>query len=149
MPIKFALARSYYGAGELKKAIATMDEVCKADPANVQNASLLANMLLEDGQIERGKALIDKLPAGSIDLDALLNAGIVMMNKKQPAAAIEYFTRAIAQDPKSHLGYFYRGLASIQMGKAKQGKPDLEKVLELAPESAEAKDAREYLKAIK
>jgi predicted Zn-dependent protease len=149
MPIKFALARSYYGAGDLKKAIAAMDEVCAADPANAQNASLLANMLLEDGQIDRGKEIIDKLPAGAVSLDSLLNAGIVLMNKKQPAAAAEYFTRAIAQDPKSHFGYYYRGLASIQMQKAKQGKPDLEKVLELAPDSAEAKDAREYLKSIK
>lgn len=149
MPIKLALSRAYYGAGELKKAIAALDEVYKADPTNAQEGALLASMLLEDGQLDRGKALIDKLPAGALSMDALLNTGIVLMNKKQPAAAIEYFTRAIAQDPKSHFGYYYRGLASIQMQKAKQGKPDFQKVLELAPDSAEAKDAREYLKAIK
>ena len=43
----------------------------------------------------------------------------------------------------------YRGLATIQMGKAKQAKPDLEKVIQLAPDSNEAKEAKEYLKSIK
>ena len=71
------------------------------------------------------------------------------MNKKQPAAAVEYFNKAVTQDPKSHLGYYYRGLALIQAQKPKQSKADFEKVLELAPDSPEAKDAKEYLKSIK
>ena len=46
MPIRFALARAYYGAGDLKKAVATMADVYTADPANARNAMLYANMLL-------------------------------------------------------------------------------------------------------
>ena len=61
--LKFALARAYYGAGDLKKAIVLLDEVYKSDPANAQNAMLLANMLLEDGQLDSGKKIIDTLPA--------------------------------------------------------------------------------------
>lgn len=150
MPLKFALARAYYGAAELKKAIAAMDEVYKADPSNAQNAMLFANMLLEDGQLDRGKGIIEKLPAEALtDPTAVINIGIVLMNKKQPAAAVEYFTKAIAIAPNSADGYYYRGLATIQMGKAKQAKSDLEKVVQLAPESDLAKDAKEYLKSIK
>jgi tetratricopeptide (TPR) repeat protein len=149
MPIKFALARAYYGDNQIKKAIATMDEVVKADPNNPQNAGLLANMLLEDGQMDRAKAIIDKLPEGSMDINTLLNAGIALMNKKQPGGAVPYFAKAIALDSKSHLGYYYRALAHIQENKGKDAKADLQKVLELAPESPEAKEAREYLKAIK
>lgn len=147
--LKFALARAYYGAGELKKAIALLDEVYKADPTNTQNAVLLANLLLEDKQLDRGKQIIDALPAGTLDLNTLLNTGIALMNKKQPAAAAQYFTKAIAMDANRYEGYYYRGLAFIQMNKAKQAKPDLEKVLALAPTSSEAKDAKEYLKNIK
>ena len=147
--LKFALARAYYGAGSLKKAIVLLDEAYKADP-QPQTGILLANMLIEDGQIEPGKAIMAKLPAGSItDPTAYVNMGIAAMNKKQPSAAHDYFTKAIDLDPKRYEGYYYRGLASIQMGKAKQARPDLEKVLELAPTSPEAKDAKEYLKAIK
>ncbi|HEY8132979.1 MAG TPA: tetratricopeptide repeat protein [Thermoanaerobaculia bacterium] len=147
--LKLALARAYYGAGELKKSIVLLDEAYKADPSNTQNAVLLANILLEDGQLERGKTIIDALPAGTLDMNSLLNTGIALMNKKQPAAAVEYFNRAIALDANKYDGYYYRGLALIQAGKAKQAKPDLEKVIQLAPDSNEAKEAKEYLKSIK
>lgn len=149
MPIKFALARAYWGDKQVKKAIGAMDEVVKADPANAQNSALLASMLLEDGQTDRAKEIIEKLPEDAVSTDMLLNSGITLMNKKQPAGAIAYFTKAIAKDPKSHLGYYYRGLAYLQENKAKEAKPDLQKVLELAPDSPEAKDAKEYVKSIK
>lgn len=149
MPIKFALARAYYGDNQLKKAIAEMDDVVKADPNNPQSSALLANMLLEDGQMDRAKEMIDKLPESAMDINTLLNAGIAMMNKKQPGAAVSYFAKAVAKEPQSHLGYYYRGLAYIQQSKAKEAKPDFLKVVELAPDSPEAKDAREYLKSIK
>ena len=150
MPLQLALARAYYGAGNLKKAIVAMDVVYKSDPADTQKALLYANMLLENGQLDAGKAIVDKLPVNALtDPMPIINIGIVMMNKKQPAAAGEYFTRALAIDPKSVDGYYYRGLASIQANKAKQAKPDLLKVIELAPGSDQAKDAKEYLKSIK
>jgi predicted Zn-dependent protease len=149
MPIRFALARAYYGAGDLKKAIAAMSDVYNADPANARNAMLYANMLLEDGQLEKGRAIVDKLPAESVDVTALTNIGIVLMNKKQPAAAREYFTKVIESSPKEAEGYYYRGLATIQAGKAKEAKADLQKVIELAPDSDQAKEAKEYLKSIK
>lgn len=122
-PLKFALARAYDGAGQADKALAAMADLHAADPANAQYASIYTEMLL--------------------------NAGVAQMNKKAPAAALPYFAKAIAVDEKSHLGYYYRGLAYLQSGKAKDAKPDLEKVIELAPASDEAKDAREYLKSIK
>jgi tetratricopeptide (TPR) repeat protein len=149
MPIRFALARAYYGAGDLKKAVATMGDVYTADPADARNAMLYANMLLEDGQLEKGKAIVDKLPAGAADATALTNIGIVLMNKKQPAVARDYFTKVIESNPKDADGYYYRGLATIQAGKAKDAKADLQKVIELAPDSDQAKEAKEYLKSIK
>jgi tetratricopeptide (TPR) repeat protein len=147
--LKLALARAYYGAGQLKKAIVLMDEAYKAD-AQPQTGVLLANMLVEDGQADKAKEIVEKLAPGSItDPMIYVNMGIAAMNKKQPAVAVGYFGKSIEMDPKRFEGYYYRGLASIQMGKAKDAKPDLQKVIELAPDSAEAKDAKEYLKSIK
>ena len=145
-----ALARAYYGAGDLKKAIAAMDVVYKADTANTQSALLYANMLLENGELAEGKKVVESLPAGSLtDATPLMNIGILMMNKKQPAAAVDYFTKAIAVAPNGADGYYYRGLAQIQSGKMKDAKADLQKVIELAPDSEQAKEAKEYLKSIK
>lgn len=147
--LKMALARAYYGAGDLKKAIVLIDEAYKADP-QTPTAMLLANMLVEDGQTERGKEVMEKLPAGSItDPTIYINMGIAAMNKKQPAVGVEWFSKAIALDDKRHEGYYYRALAMLQQGKAKEAKPDLQKVVEIAPDSSEAKDAKEYLKSIK
>jgi tetratricopeptide (TPR) repeat protein len=70
------------------------------------------------------------------------------MNKKQPAAAIEYFNKAVALDANRYESYYYPGLARVSQGKAKLAKADLEKVIELAPDSAEPKEAKEYLKSI-
>jgi len=107
-------------------------------------------MLLEDGQLAQGKEVIEKLPAGALtEPTPLINIGIIMMNKKQPAAAVDYFSKAIALAPNAADGYYYRGLANLQAGKAKDAKPDLQKVVELAPDSDQAKEAKEYLKSIK
>ena len=149
MPIKFALARAYYGANDTAKAAAAMEEVYKSEPANAQYATLYANMLLEQGQFDKAKEIIEKLPEGALDMNTLLNTGIALMNKKQPAAAVTYFSKAIALDATSHLGYYYRGLARVQQGKGKDAKADLQKVIELAPNSDEAKEVKEILKGIK
>jgi thioredoxin-like negative regulator of GroEL len=148
-PLKFALARAYYGAGDVPKATAAMAELYNSEPANAQYASLYANFLLEGGQLDKAKEVIEKVPDGALDMNTLLNAGIALMNKKQPGAAVTYFSKAVTLDPKSHLGYYYRGLAHIQQQKPKEAKPDLLKVVELAPDSDEAKEAKEYLKSIK
>jgi tetratricopeptide (TPR) repeat protein len=148
--LKLALARAYYGSGELKKAIVLMEEAYKADP-QPQTGVLLANMYVEDGQADKAKEIVEKLPAGSItDPMIFVNMGIAAMNKKQPSIGVGYFGKAIELDPKRYEGYYYRGLAYLQMNKAKDAKPDLQKVLELAPaDSQDLKDAKEYLKSIK
>jgi tetratricopeptide (TPR) repeat protein len=150
LPLKQALARAYYGAGELKKAIVLMDELYKGDPSNVANALLYADLLLEDGQLDKGKEIVEKLPAEELkDPTALINIGILMLNKKQPSAARDYFTKAIGIDGNRAETYYYRGLAEVQMNKMKDAKADLEKTVSLAPGSSEAKEAAEILKSIK
>ena len=149
LPLKQALARAYYGSGDVKKALVLLDELYKSDPANVQNAMLYANVLLEDGQLDAGRGVIEKLPAGTLsDPTAIINIGILMLNKKQPAAARDYFTKAIAIDANRAETYYYRGLALMQLNKAAEAKADLKKTIELAPDSPEAKDAREMLKSM-
>jgi Flp pilus assembly protein TadD len=150
LPLKQALARAYYGAGDLKKAVVLMDEMYKADPSNVPNALLYAELLLEDGQLDKGKDVVEKLPADALkDPTALINIGILMLNKKQPAAARDYFTKAIAVDGNRAETYYYRGLSEVQLNKMKEAKVDLEKTVSLAPASSEAKEAAELLKSIK
>lgn len=149
LALKVALARAYYGAGDLKKSIVLLNEAYQVDPANVPNVMLLAQLLLEDGQLDRGREIMEKLPAGTLtDPTALINIGILLLNKKQPTAAMEYFTKAIAVDEARAESYYFRGLAAVQSNQMKSARADFAKVIALAPDSSEAKEAKELLKSI-
>jgi tetratricopeptide (TPR) repeat protein len=144
------LARAYHGAKQEGKSIETLKKVIAKEPDNVGALLLLGNASLESGHLEEGKAYLDKVPASAItDPTAYMNVGILYMNKKRPGEAVDYFSRAIQMDPKSHLGYYYRGLAHIQGQKVAEAKADFHKVVELAPDSAEAKEAKELLPSLK
>ena len=111
---------------------------------------LLANLYLENGQLEQGRALLEKLPPAAItDPTAYLNIGILFLNKKNTADAATYFTKAINMDPKRAESYYYRGLAEVQSKKFKEAKADFEQVLALAPDSSEAHDAKQLLASLK
>jgi tetratricopeptide (TPR) repeat protein len=149
LALKVALARAYYGSGDVKKSITLLNEAYQVDPTNVQNVMLLAQLLLEDGQLDRGREIIEKLPAGTLsEPTALINIGILLMNKKQPTAAYEYFTKAIAIDGQRAESYYFRGLAAVQSNQMKAARADFAKVVELAPDSSEAKEAKEILKSM-
>ena len=150
-------SQAYYRSGDVKGAIATMEKLEAADPAgptpdvaHQTRQVLLANMYLEAGDLDKGRAILDKLPATAItDPTAYINIGILFLNKKNPTDAVTYFTKAISQDPKSADAYYYRGLAYVQMKKNADAKADLNQVLTLAPDSSEAKDAKQLLASIK
>ena len=155
--VLYILSQAYYRAGDVKNAIATMEKLDVADPAgatpdaaHTTREILLANLYLENGQLEQGRELLDKLPTTAIsDPTAYLNIGILFLNKKNPSDAATYFTKGISLDPKRAEGYYYRGLAEIQMKKNAEAKADLQQVVALAPDSSEAKDAKQLLASLK
>lgn len=147
--IRFALARAYYGGGQLKKAIPMLQSVVAADASNAIAASLLADMLLEDGQVEEGKKVLAALPAGAVTPDTLVNIGIRFINNGKPEEAWKQFDAAVAAAADFAPAYYYRGIAALQLKKMKEAKADLQKVIELAPDSSDAKDAKELLAQMK
>lgn len=155
--VLYILSQAYYKTGDVKNAIATIERLETADPAgatpdaaHTTRQMLLANLYLENGQVDHGRALLDRLPPSAItDPTAYVNVGILFMNKKNPTDAVTYLTKAIALDPKRAESYYYRGLAEVQMKKNKEARADFEQVLVLAPDSSEAHDARQMLASLK
>jgi tetratricopeptide (TPR) repeat protein len=150
------MAQAYYKAGDLKNAIATLERLNAADPWTTPDANqtarqvLLANLYLENSQLDEAKALVAKLPAGAVSDSAVYtNMGIVALNKKKPADAEGYFTKAIDLNPKAADAYYYRGLAKMQQKHDKDAKADFQQVLTLSPDSPEAKDAKTLIAGIK
>jgi len=149
------MAQAYYKAGDLPHAISMLEQMNVNDPwttpdANVtQRNLLLVNLYLENGDLDKGKALLEKLPQGAVtDPTAYTNIGILFINKKNPVDAITYFSKAIALDPKSAEGYYYRGLAEAQLKKTADARADFEQVIALSPTSTEANDAKQMLAAL-
>ena len=150
MQLKAAMARAYYGAGNKKKAIENLTIVHKADTGHVVYATLLADMLLEDGQLEEGQKVLAALPPGALsDPNTIINLGIRFVNNNKPEEAFKYFNDAVAVDANFAPAYYYRGIANLQLKKMKEAKADLQKVIEIAPDSSEAKDAKDLLAQMK
>lgn len=150
MSLRQVLAQAYYKASDLPKAIAMLETVTAADPTNTPLALLLTNLYLENGQLDQGRATLQNLPAGSItDPTVYVNVGILFLNKNNPTDALTYFTKAVDLDMTRPESYYYRGLAEFQLKKTKEAKASFEKVVELAPDSPEGRDAKQMIAGIK
>jgi predicted Zn-dependent protease len=150
MQLKQVAAQAYYKAGDLKKAIAALEAVTAADPSNSGIALLLTNLYLENGQLDEGKARLAALPADAVtDPTVYVNIGILFLNKNNPEEAAVNFSKAVDMDMTQPASFYYRGLANLQLKKMKEAKADFEKVISLAPDSTEAKDAKQLLDSMK
>lgn len=149
--LMMALARSYSGEGNNEKAIEMLRKVTEKEPTNWGAWLLEANMLLEKGKLEEGRAALEHVPQQSVtDPNIFINVGVLFMNQKKNDEAETYFTKAVDVAPGQFDGYYYRGLARIGVNNYDGARADLSKVVELAPkESSEAKEAQQLLEAIK
>lgn len=149
VPLLFALGRAYSGEGNAAKAIETIRKITDKEPANNGAWLLLASLELEKGNLEGGQAALAKVPDDFVkDPNVFINIGVLFMNKKKPLDAETYFTKAIAVAPAAHDGYYYRGLARVSADKKADAKADFKKVLEIAPASEEAKEAKQLIQAL-
>jgi predicted Zn-dependent protease len=150
MALKQVAAQAYYKAGELKKAIELLEVVTKSPESNNGVVLLLTNLYLENSQLDEAKARLAALPADAIvDPTVYMNIGILFLNKNNPTEAATYLTSAVNMDATRADLLYYRGLANLQMKKMKEAKADFEKVLALAPDSPEGRDAKQLIDSIK
>jgi len=150
MSLKQFAAQAYYKAGDLPKAIALLEAVAASPATNDGVVLLLTNLYLENNQLDEAKARLATVPADSIkDPTVYLNIGILFLNKSNPSEALTYLTKAVALDANRAELFYYRGLANVQLKNNKDAKADFEKVLALAPESSEGRDAKQLIDSLK
>jgi len=150
MSLKQVMAQAHYKAGELKKAIELLEAVAASPESNSSIVLLLTNLYLENGQLDEGKARLATLPADAVtEPTVYVNIGILFLNKNNPAEALTYFSKAVDMDAARPESFYYRGLANVQLKKQKEAKADFEKVLALAPDSPEGRDAKQLIDSLK
>ena len=148
-----AIADSYYKEGKTDQAIDTLKRSLTAVPGAPEDPitlQLLVNLLVGAGKESEAQTYMAKLPQGTkLDANTLLNLGIKSFNEGKMDQALEQFDRVVKENPDNPDAYYYRALVYLNKGKNAEAKADLQKLLELDPNSKYAKDAKEFLKDLK
>lgn len=143
------LSQTYYEAKKNDEAIATLKETATASNDDPKVVKLLVDILVDAGKEEEAKTYMAKLPEGTkIDPASLLNIGIRQFNDGKTAEALQSFNRVVDENPALADAYYYRALAFMSSGQNKEAKADLQKLLELDPNSKFAADAKDFLKSL-
>lgn len=144
------IARCHSQEGNYAESVAHLQKVLEADPANMTIRLLTAQEALRGGLLDKGMELLRAVDETAIkEPEIFYNIAVLFLNQSRPEEAIKYLTKAVTLSPTFVDGYFQRGLAYLQLQKLDLCKADLRKVLELAPESAQAQTAQKALEQLK
>ena len=147
------LEYSCYNLKQYDDALGYAKKVVAIQPDDTNSWLIIAEIQLQKGNLDEGKAAIEKVPDEKItDPSPYLNLGINYYNKNRGAEAEQWFTKAIAKAPDSADNadaYYYRGLARYSEKHTDDAKADFEKYLEVAPTGPNADTVKELLGSMK
>ena len=140
------LAGRAEAAADSDAAVAYLKRSLAASPEHKESLQLISSILVNQGKEDEAKQYVDKLGGDSgLDPNALLNQGIKKYNDNDVDGAIEAFDRVVAARDDLPDAYYYRGLAHLGKGNNDQAKADFARMLELAPDHANAAEAKQFL----
>jgi len=144
------LARTYYAEKNYEEAVKHLKIAVEADPSDMENKLRLGNILIDQGRIDEGRAVLASVDDSAIkDPSILVNVGISLLNQNKAGEALPLFEKAIALFPADGSAYYYRALVRLQKGDTEGTRADLTKFLELAPDAPEAPAAKKALEQLK
>lgn len=145
-----AIADSYYKEGKTDQAIDTLKKSLELAPDDPDTLKLIVTLLASANREAEAKTYMAKLPQGTqLDPAIGLNVGIKAFNEGKMDAALKEFNEVIAGNPNLADAYYYRAMVYLNKSQNPQAKADLQKLLELEPDSKFAKDAKDFLKELK
>jgi tetratricopeptide (TPR) repeat protein len=161
--ILLSMARAYHLEGAHDKEIEEIKQYLEKDPNNVEIKLLAGSEMISKGNAEEGKQLLASIDESKIAEPAVfLNVGINLLNQNKPKDAMTFFDKTVTRFPTYPDGYYYRGIAELQIGSAlrpddqtegdkflQAGKADLTKFVEMAPNAPEAATAKKMLEQLK
>jgi tetratricopeptide (TPR) repeat protein len=145
-----AIADSYYKEGKTDAAVDTLKKSLEIVPDDPDTLKLIVTLLASSNREAEAKTYMAKLPQGTqMDPAIGLNVGIKAFNEGKMDIALKEFNEVIAGNPGLADAYYYRAMVFLNKAQNPQAKADLQKLLELEPDSKFAKDAKEFLKELK
>lgn len=144
-----AISEAYFKEGKTDQSIETLKKALEIAPDDPVTLQLLVNLLVGAGREAEAQTYMAKLPQGTkVDANTLLNLGIKSFNSGKMDDALAQFNRVVTDNPDLPDAYYYRALVYMNKNKNKEAKADLQKLLQLDPNSKYAKDAQEFLKSL-
>lgn len=140
----------YYKLDDLENAVENFKLMLDKEPQSKSTLINISAIYFEKGDLEEGMKYFKQLDEKTLtDPGTFYNIGILMFKNGQIDMAIDYFNKCLAVDPDYVDGYFQLALVLLNKGNLEEAKQNLEKVIELAPESETAKSAERILEGIK
>ncbi len=144
-----AISESYFKEGKTDQSIEALKRALAIAPDDPVTLQLLVNILVGAGREAEAQTYMAKLPQGTkVDSNTLLNLGIKSFNSGKMDEALAQFDRVVTENPDLPDAYYYRALVHMNKSQNKEAKADLQKLLQLDPNSKYAKDAQEFLKSL-
>jgi len=139
----------YFRLGDPDNAIKAFKLMLEKEP-QARNVLLnLSAMLLEKGNLEEGMKYFKQLEEETInDHSMFYNIGVLLFAREQMEPAIEYFKKCAARDPNYVDAYYQMALAYLNLGNNEEAKKNFQKIIELAPGSDKAAQAKEIIESL-
>jgi len=141
------LAIAYQGNRDPKAAAEAYRKVTELAPNSLQAWTSYANVLSEQGANDQAKAAFDKaLQIDAKNAPALRGRGYLYLAASQYPQAITDLRGATASDPKDPQGWVWLGQALLNSGNKPDAEAAFQKVLQLEPGNAAAKEGLDVIK---
>jgi tetratricopeptide (TPR) repeat protein len=141
-----AIAATHVNEGNLEEAKAALEKALTIDDSHVDSLKAMCAILAAEGRVDEAETMLARIPDDlAVHPTTLINVGMAHYNRGEADAAKPFLDRAILHFPETAIAYYFRGLVALSLGTVEDAKTDFEKYLELAPEHANAAEAREYL----
>lgn len=146
----YKIGLCYYRLDDLENSKDYFKLMLDKEPQSQNTLINISAIYFEQGDLEQGMTYFKQLDEETMtDPGTFYNIGILMFKNGQIDMAIDYFNKCLALDQNYVNGYYQLGLAYLNKGNLEEAKQNLEKVIEIAPESEMAKSAEKMLESIK
>lgn len=143
------MATMYAAEKNPQKGLEHIKIALEKEPANDEFKVLQAELMMEAGDKEGAKAVLNSIDITKVkDPRALVNSAINDINGGKAEDAIALLTKLVAQFPTDASLLYYRGRAYIVATKLPEAKADLEKFVAASPTSPQAADAKKLLEQL-
>jgi TolA-binding protein len=144
--VQLRIGQAQRGKREFAEAIATFRSVPTSDPLAAEATREIGLTYLEQGDLERAEAALRPgAEASGARPDALYAFAEVRLAQNQLAEAVTWYQRAADADPHWAAPVLRLGLAAANRGDTHTAITCFDRVIEMAPTSPEAAEARTRL----